>query len=524
MFWKQLIVLNLVAALTVQSLGATVPIRSTSPIVTPCPMYGSQVLALDLQSAHSHPAMKRIGTIFREVNTAIKRTVTAARPIHLYDNPAAFLRGMLASIALTALAFTVVRIFNLGLSDFAHQFRIPIGENPDILAKKYSNTALWFAGPFMEEILFRGALLGAVKWRQSLADIHLTSTKYKAFAGRLRAIPRPWILNVVHSAFFSGAHFVAARLPWGNAFAYSGIGIILGSLTLCTGSLLPGMMTHMLNNYLSSLARSNYSQFQVIVKCLPIVSAALIWVIHRTWKEPKALALDEADSPLIRTDAAIHPFQTVTLSGGTVEEQEIVRQALRELEAVVAPELAVQIRAIVIDHRRHVIRRVGFQSKGGNVLMLDRLAIRGDLKKAILYHLAKATYESSPETRSYWRRAVKVPWYRYVFSLWTSAFFTLMMLGATSIPALPIWLTRLCAIGWVAVVPLSGLQFAALAARSRKNLSDFLDANSSLSRKQDFITSFKYYALRKNVFRTRARDNAGINRRFLAVRTAHQFA
>jgi hypothetical protein len=77
-------------------------------------------------------------------------------------------------------------------------------------------------GPLAEELVFRGAVLRALlSWK----------------AGR------PWAMIALSALFFAGVHFNPAQMP--HAFL---MGLLLGWLYCRTGSIVPGVVFHWVNN------------------------------------------------------------------------------------------------------------------------------------------------------------------------------------------------------------------------------------------------------------------------------------
>ena len=90
--------------------------------------------------------------------------------------------------------------------------------------------AVGVIGPFAEELLFRGAVLPSLlKWD--------------------RISGKPWLAIVISAALFSLAHMNPAQMP----FAFL-LGLLLGWLYYRTGSLLPGLVIHVINNSLICVA------------------------------------------------------------------------------------------------------------------------------------------------------------------------------------------------------------------------------------------------------------------------------
>lgn len=98
------------------------------------------------------------------------------------------------------------------------------------LAEPLGGALIWAVPGSMEELMFRGAILGLLlprgSWRRS----------------RVRTL----VVLGVQAAAFGLLHILAARwLPTGA------LGLVLGVLALRTGSILPGIVTHMVHNLLA---------------------------------------------------------------------------------------------------------------------------------------------------------------------------------------------------------------------------------------------------------------------------------
>jgi hypothetical protein len=107
-------------------------------------------------------------------------------------------------------------------------------EAPDVLGMDFWENAfspvglmaVGVLGPFAEELLFRGAVLPSLlNWD--------------------RISGKPWLAIILSAALFSLAHMNPAQLP----FAFM-LGLLLGWLYYRTGSLLPGLVIHVINNSL----------------------------------------------------------------------------------------------------------------------------------------------------------------------------------------------------------------------------------------------------------------------------------
>ena len=81
--------------------------------------------------------------------------------------------------------------------------------------------AIAIAAPVAEEIVFRGAILRAL----------------------LNSFKQPWVAITLSALFFAVGHLNPAQMP--HAFL---IGLLLGWMFYRTGSILPGILFHLVNN------------------------------------------------------------------------------------------------------------------------------------------------------------------------------------------------------------------------------------------------------------------------------------
>ena len=96
----------------------------------------------------------------------------------------------------------------------------------DMSRNPFGILSIGLMAPILEELLFRGAIQG-----------HLQSTCKK-----------PWIAIVISSLIFGVVHMNPAQIP----FAFL-LGMMFGWLYYRTGSLLPGIVGHMLNNSIAAI-------------------------------------------------------------------------------------------------------------------------------------------------------------------------------------------------------------------------------------------------------------------------------
>ena len=90
--------------------------------------------------------------------------------------------------------------------------------------------AIGLAAPLVEEVVFRGAILRALlEWMKN---------SFGEFTNK-----KAWIAIVISAVFFSAIHFNPAQIP----HAFLG-GLLLGWMFYRTGSIIPGILYHWINN------------------------------------------------------------------------------------------------------------------------------------------------------------------------------------------------------------------------------------------------------------------------------------
>ena len=99
-----------------------------------------------------------------------------------------------------------------------------------VMASPWGYVAICIFAPLVEEVVFRGAIL-----RELL-------TAY-----------RPWVAIIVSALFFAAAHFNPAQMP--HAFL---IGVLMGWMYWRTGSILPGILLHWVNNTVAYVVANLY--------------------------------------------------------------------------------------------------------------------------------------------------------------------------------------------------------------------------------------------------------------------------
>lgn len=142
------------------------------------------------------------------------------------------------------LLFTVILSASLILPSAWTQEMLPDVMQKDLLQGTFElllNTpwgyiVIGFFAPFVEEMVFRGAILRSLlQWRKGEKEREST-------AGI-------WLAITISAAMFSLMHMNPAQMP--HAFV---IGLLLGWLYQCTGSIVPGVVYHWVNNTVAFLS------------------------------------------------------------------------------------------------------------------------------------------------------------------------------------------------------------------------------------------------------------------------------
>lgn len=117
--------------------------------------------------------------------------------------------------------------------------------------------------PILEELLFRGAIQGLLQANGQ----------------------RPWVSIIVASLIFGVVHLNPAQIP----FAFL-LGMMFGWLYYRTGSLLPGIVGHILNNSIATLGMILYGDTTIeeqipytIVMWMGALIASIIFIIATKW-------------------------------------------------------------------------------------------------------------------------------------------------------------------------------------------------------------------------------------------------
>ena len=99
-----------------------------------------------------------------------------------------------------------------------------------VMASPWGYLSICIFAPLVEEVVFRGAIL-----RELLSSF------------------RPWVAIIVSALFFAAAHFNLAQMP--HAFL---MGILLGWMYWRTGSIIPGILFHWVNNTVAYVLSNIY--------------------------------------------------------------------------------------------------------------------------------------------------------------------------------------------------------------------------------------------------------------------------
>lgn len=124
----------------------------------------------------------------------------------------------------------------------------------DILGSRWGYLVVCIFAPIVEEVVFRGAILRVL----------LEGTK-GAEASRVKedGVPqkegayRHWVAIAISALLFALVHGNPAQMP--HAFC---IGLLLGWMFYRTGSIIPGIMLHWVNNTLSYVVYNLFPQYQ----------------------------------------------------------------------------------------------------------------------------------------------------------------------------------------------------------------------------------------------------------------------
>lgn len=155
-----------------------------------------------------------------------------------------------------AVAFLLSVISFYQLIDFDHLFQKETEQMAERARNFYSGIAAilygCFFGPLAEEIGFRGVLL----------------------SGLLKTRCRPWLAILISALCFGLLH---GLIGFPSAFLF---GILVGWLYWRTGSIVPGIIIHIVNNSLSFIDLSGQSHnvcLLIFVGCLILLALALRW-------------------------------------------------------------------------------------------------------------------------------------------------------------------------------------------------------------------------------------------------------
>ena len=158
--------------------------------------------------------------------------------------------------------FSAIYVLNLlieqvGIPNTLEKVFLEMSRNP------FGVLSIAFMGPILEEMLFRGAL-----------------------QGYLQAICRiPWVAIVVSSLVFGVVHMNPAQIP----FAFL-LGMMFGWLYYRTGSLLPGIVGHVLNNVVATINMNLYGNTPIedfvgnpTAMWMGVIVAAIICYLTIVW-------------------------------------------------------------------------------------------------------------------------------------------------------------------------------------------------------------------------------------------------
>ena len=158
------------------------------------------------------------------------------------------------------LLFCVILGFaTLAPSALMQQMLPVVADNTKELFEQLLSSAKGFVvlaiiAPITEEIVFRGAVLGALK----------------------EASKNKWTAIIISALFFAVAHFNPAQFT--HALL---IGILLGWLCVRTGSIIPGILIHIINNGAAFVIMNKFPDAPVT--SLPVVIVSVAFIIISLW-------------------------------------------------------------------------------------------------------------------------------------------------------------------------------------------------------------------------------------------------
>ncbi len=133
--------------------------------------------------------------------------------------------GVSAVLIFAAMYVLNLVIEQIGIPNTLEETFIAMSKNP------FGVLSIALLAPVLEELLFRGAIQG-----------HLQD------AGK-----KPWVAIVISSFIFGVVHMNPAQIPFASL-----LGIMFGWLYYRTGSLLPGIIGHVLNNSVAAINMTLY--------------------------------------------------------------------------------------------------------------------------------------------------------------------------------------------------------------------------------------------------------------------------
>lgn len=171
-------------------------------------------------------------------------------------------------VSLSVLGVSILFIFSAMyvLNLLIEQAGIPNTMEETFLAMSHNPLGILsiaLLAPVLEELLFRGAIQGLLQANGQ----------------------RPWVAIIVASLIFGIVHLNPAQIP----FAFL-LGMMFGWLYYRTGSLLPGIVGHILNNSIATLGMILYGDTTIeeqipytIVMWMGALIASIIFIIATKW-------------------------------------------------------------------------------------------------------------------------------------------------------------------------------------------------------------------------------------------------
>ncbi len=159
-----------------------------------------------------------------------------------YKEVSLSVQGMSIVFIFSAMYVLNLLIEQAGIPNTMEDTFIAMSRNP------FGILSIALLAPILEELLFRGAIQGVLQ----------------------RALGKPWMAILISSLIFGIVHMNPAQIP----FAFL-LGMMFGWLYYRTGSLLPGIIGHVLNNSIATVSMIVYGNATIEEQ---IENSLIMWV------------------------------------------------------------------------------------------------------------------------------------------------------------------------------------------------------------------------------------------------------